>query len=101
MTANKKRPNSLQLKRFEDQQNDKAEPGRPMATASGPNPPNAIYPPGCGPMQLVWGAASVGSYGSCVLGWQCDSFRIFESRQKAADWLRTQARRIETADAED
>lgn len=73
------------------------EPAPRHATPGGPNFPTDIYPPGCGPMQLVWAA---GTYGSCVLGWQCDSFRMFESRQNAADWLREQARRIETWDKE-
>ncbi len=73
----------------------KPRDARPHATPGGPNHPDAIYPPACGPMQLVWAA---GTYGTCVMGVQCDSFRLFESRQKAADWLRAQARRIEEWD---
>jgi hypothetical protein len=115
MTAKKNRPPSLkrqlemamagnkalqeQLEALQkDQCNAMApkEEERPYATRGGPNRVDAIYPPGCGPMELVWAS---GTYGSCVLGWQCDSFRVFDSRQKAADWLRAQARRIEEWDA--
>lgn len=74
---------------------DCEQPAREHATPGGPNRAEAIFSPGTGPMQLVWAA---GTYGACVLGWQCDSFRVFESRQKAADWLRAQARRIEEWD---
>ena len=85
------------LRDFRSAATNAQTPGRPVATASGPNRADALYPPVCGPLQLVWAA---GTYGSCVLGYQCDSFRVFESRQKAADWLRAQARRIEAWDEE-
>lgn len=96
MSGNKALEEQLHpLRRDRSEPADACEEARPVATASGPNSPNAIYPPACGPMQLVWAA---GSYGTCVLGTQCDSFHVFGSRQEAADWLRAQARRIEVWD---
>jgi hypothetical protein len=70
------------------------EPEPRYATPGGPNRATDVFAPGCGPMQLVWATADKYD-GSCVLGWQCDSFRVFRSRAAAADWLRAQARRLE------
>src|SRR5260221_3176557 len=71
------------------------EPERRHATPGGPNLPTDIYPPGCGPMQLVW---AVTHYDGVVMGWQGDSFHVFSSKQEAVEWLRDCARRIETGD---
>ena len=72
-----------------------AEAPRRHATPGGPNLSTDIYPPGCGPMQLVWAADR---YGQVVIGWQGDSFHLFGSTQEAVEWLRDMARRIETRD---
>lgn len=66
----------------------RAEEPRRHATPSGPNLPSDIYPPACGPMQLVW---SVDRYDQV-------SFHVFGSRQEAVEWLCSAARRIETGD---
>jgi hypothetical protein len=112
MTAKKNRPPSLRKqlemalagnKALQEQletllhRNDACgvEPAPRHATPGGPNLPSDIYPPGCGPMQLVW---AVDRYNQVVIGWQGDSFAIFESAQAAVEWLRHTARRIETRD---
>lgn len=98
LAGNKALQEQLEQLRRRDQ--DKAkEPGaeapRRYATPGGPNLSTDIYPPGCGPMQLVWAADR---YGQCVVGWQGDSFHLFGSTQEAVEWLRDMARRIETRD---
>jgi len=74
----------------------RARPGtrRPPrhATASGPNFPDDIYPPGCGPLQLVWQLTPATD--GVVIGIQGDSFHGFASRLEAVSWLMGIAQRI-------
>ena len=68
------------------------EGARRHATPGGPNFPDDIYPPGCGPLQLVWSHNM--ESGDLVIGIQGDSFHHFPSRMAAVDWLLGIARRI-------
>jgi hypothetical protein len=72
-------------------QNEARRPRR-HATPGGPNFPDDIYPPGCGPMQLMW-SQSLAS-GEVILGTQGDSFHHFPNRQAAVSWLLGVAQRI-------
>ena len=71
------------------------EDEKPRATRAGPNRSDALFPPGCGPMELVY---AVSECGITVLGHQNDSFHMFATRKEAADWLRTFADRVENED---
>lgn len=67
---------------------------RRHATPGGPNFPDDIYPPGCGPLQLVWSQSRVS--GEIVIGTQGDSFHHFPNRLAAVSWLMGIAQRIIT-----
>jgi hypothetical protein len=71
---------------------DGAKRPRRHATPGGPNFPDDIYPPGCGPLQLVWSQNPMS--GDVVIGWQGDSFHHFPSRLAAVSWLMGIAQRI-------
>jgi hypothetical protein len=68
------------------------EGARRHATPGGPNFPDDIYPPGCGPLQLVW-SQNMDS-GDVVIGIQGDSFHHFQSKLAAVSWLMGIAQRI-------
>lgn len=70
---------------------------RRHATPGGPNSPDDIYPPGCGPMQLVWAIIPSNNPAvpdSVTIGWQGDSFQAFPSRTAAVSWLLGIAQRV-------
>jgi len=73
---------------------DGATRPRRHATPGGPNFPDDIYPPGCGPLQLVWSQNRIS--GDIIIGTQGDSFHHFRSKEAAVSWLIGIAQRILT-----
>jgi hypothetical protein len=76
---------------------DGAKRPRRHATPGGPNFPDDIYPPGCGPLQLVWEIRPSNNPtlpSTVTIGWQGDSFASFPSRTGAVSWLLGIAQRI-------
>lgn len=67
---------------------------RRHATPGGPNFPDDVYPPGCGPLQLVWSQNRIS--GDLIIGTQGDSFHHFQGREAAVSWLIGIAQRILT-----
>lgn len=63
------------------------------ATRAGPNSADDIYPPGCGPMQLVWSVVE-GAWDPVTIGWQGDSFHQFPNKMAAVSWLLGIAQRV-------
>lgn len=66
---------------------------RRHATRSGPNSTDDIFPPGCGPMELVW-SVNESPYAPVIIGWQGDSFHTHPTKMAAVSWLLGIAQRI-------